>query len=83
MKDCKLLFEENNITDFNYKIKKNLKLRDKRLVYTMDVGGLFNGDHILEIISVVNYVKKYYRQKIPITIYAGEFEFYDTIALVV
>lgn len=83
MKDCKLLFEENNITDFNYKIKKNLKLRDKRLVYTMDVGGLFNGDHILEIISVVNYVKKYYRQKIPITIYAGEFEFYDKLVYII
>ena len=56
MKNCKLLFEMNNTEKFDYRIKKKLKFKNKQMVYTVNVNGTFNGDHIFEIISVVNYV---------------------------
>ena len=46
MKNCKLLFEMNNTEKFDYKIKKKLKFKNKRMVYTVNVNGTFNGDHI-------------------------------------
>ena len=83
MKNCKLLFEMNNTEKFDHKIKKRLKFRNKQIVYTMNVNGIFSGDHIFEIISIVNYVRKVYRQKIPIVIFLGEFEFYDKLVYII
>lgn len=83
MKNCKLLFEMNNTEKYNQKIKKKIKFINKHMVYTMNVNGIFNGDHIFEIISVVNYVRKVYRQKIPIAIFGGEFEFYDKLVYII
>lgn len=83
MKNCKLLFEMNNTEKFNRKIKKKIKFINKHMVYTMNVNGTFNGDHIFEIISVVNYIRKVYRQKIPIVIFLGEFEFYDKLVYII
>lgn len=83
MKNCKLLFEMNNTEKFDYKIKKKLKFKNKQMVYTVNVNGTFNGDHIFEIISVVNYVRKVYRQKIPIVIFLGKFEFYDKLVYII
>ena len=73
----------NNTEKFDYKIKKKLKFKNTRMVYTVNVNGTFNGDHIFEIISVVNYVRKVYRQKIPIVIFLGKFEFYDKLVYII
>lgn len=83
VKNCKLLFEMNNTEKVNYRIKKKLKFRNKQMVYDMNVKGTFNGDHILEIISVVNYIANVYRQKIPVVIILGEFEFYDKLVYII
>lgn len=83
MKNCRLLFEKNNNSKIEYKFKNKLKLKNKCFIYEIKVGDVFNGDHIYEIISVVNYVKNFYRQKIPIVIYLGEFEFYDKLVYII
>ncbi len=83
MKNCKLLFEMNYTEKFNRKIKKKIKFINKHMVYTMNINGTFSGDHIFEIISVVNYIRKAYRQKIPIVIFLGEFEFYDKLVYII
>ncbi len=83
MKNCKLLFEMNNTKKFNNRIKKKLKFKNKHMVYAMNVNGTFNGDHILELVSVINYIRNVYRQKIPIVIILGEFEFYDKLVYII
>lgn len=80
--DCSLLLQKNNTKKYDWKIKRGLRLQNKQLHYVMNVGSIFGGDHILELVAVINYVKNVYRQKIPIIIHMGRFEFYDKLVYI-
>lgn len=81
--DCKRLLQKNDTRKYNARIKKRLRFRNKQLHYVMHVEGIFGGDHIQELLAVINYVKNVYRQKIPIVIHMGQFEFYDKLVYII
>lgn len=83
MDNCKLLFEKNDAKKLSCKIEKNMTINNKQLEYCLNVKGVFNGDHILELISVIKYIREKYRQCIPVVIRLGEFEFYDKLVYII
>lgn len=82
MKYCELLLEKNYSANLEKKIGKKITFRNNRLYYPIQTD-IFNGDHIYEILCVMQYIKKKYRQKIPITFMLGEFKFYDKLVYVI
>lgn len=82
MQYCNLVFQKNETNELDLKIKKKIKFQGKRIVYTL-YSSIFTGDHIYEIIAVINYVKRVYKQKIPITFDLGTFEFYDKLVYII
>lgn len=82
MKYCELLLQKNYSVNLEKEIAKKIKLKNYRLYYPIYTD-VFNGDHIYEILCVVQYVRKKYRQKIPITFMLGEFEFYDKLVYII
>lgn len=86
MKNIKLLFEKNSINAFDGHIKKYLHFDGKRKqwYYNLSVNKYFCGDHIYEILHVINYcMRKYGGAKFPIVIKCGRFEFYDKLVYVI
>ena len=83
MKNEELLFERNYEYSFVPKIKRQLKLsRDKQLIYKIKTK-IFSGDHILEILSIISYIKATYNQKVPLIIHVSECEFYDKLVYII
>ena len=83
MRNCELIFSQN-ISDnkYNNKIKRHLTFKNMRFHYKIRTE-IFTGDHIYEIINVMNYIWRTYNQKIPITFDLGSFEFYDKLVYVI
>lgn len=77
-----LLFNKNCSTILDAKIKGKLKVKNKRFFYQIKTD-TFIGDHIYEVVSVINYLMRTYKQKIPITFELGYFEFSDKLVYVI
>ncbi len=84
MQNIELIFKCNQTDKLDGLIKKKLKYEGKKksFVYPIEVD-IFSGDQIYEIISVINYIDKTYKQKIPVTFSCGSFEFYDKLVYVI
>lgn len=82
MKYCELMLEQNYSVSLEKKIRNKIKFHNYRLYYPIQTD-VFGGDQLYEILCVVQYIKKTYRQKIPITFMLGEFEFYDKLVYVI
>ncbi len=83
MKYCELMFEKNATDGKNDKrIKKRLSFVNGRFYYRIQTD-IFSGDHIYEIIGVINYIWRTYNQRIPITFELGSFEFYDKLVYII
>ncbi len=83
MKYCELMFSRNAADSQNDKrIKNRLKFKNGRFYYRIQTD-IFSGDHIYEIINVMNYIWRIYNQKIPITFELGSFEFYDKLVYII
>lgn len=82
MKYCELLLEKNYSAGLEKSIRKKIKLRNYRLYYPIKTD-VFGGDQIYEMLCVIQYIKKTYGQKIPITFILGEVEFYDKLVYII
>lgn len=82
MQYSELLFTKNSSQLLDTKIKGKLKVKNKRFFYQINTD-TFVGDHVYEIILVINYLMKKYKQKIPITFELGCFEFSDKLVYVI
>lgn len=75
----------HNVTDtYDKYIKKKLTYdgKNKTWLYNIKVKE-FCGDQIYEIINVINYMDKTYRQKMPITFCCNSFKFSDKLVYVI
>lgn len=84
MQNENLVLEKNYCKDLEPQIKKKLKFSNanKRFIYPIKTN-MFIGDHILEILTVVSYIKKQYKQRIPLTIDVSECGFHDKLVYVI
>lgn len=82
MENINLLFSKNQSGMPEAMIKKKLKFREGMLCYSFSVKR-FNGDHVWELLSVINYVKKTYGiNKVPIKFNLGKIEFEDKLVYI-
>lgn len=81
MRNFGLIFDKNDTIEYNKLIEKKLRLVNKRFIYKISTD-VFGGDQLYEMIAVINYIKRKYKQRIPITFDIGEFEFYDKLVYV-
>lgn len=77
-----LLLKDNYEKELETHIRRELKLSEKRLKYRINTD-VFTGDHVLEIITVISYIKKVYRQKIPVTFYVTPCAFFDKLVYII
>lgn len=83
MDNCKLLFEKNRVLEKEKIIARKLELKGGFFCYNMRIkNSIFTGEQIYEIINVVNFVRKKYRQKVPIVFNVGEIEFFDKLVYI-
>lgn len=81
MRNFGLMFEKNDTIEYDKLIEKKLRLVNRRLIYKISTD-VFGGDHLYEMIVVINYVRRKYKQRVPITFDIGTFEFYDKLVYV-
>lgn len=83
MQYSQLLFEKNDSIRLDSSVKRKLKLKKKAFYYEIRTE-VFNGDHIQEIIFVVNYISRTYKGcRFPIYINIGHVTFYDKLVYVI
>lgn len=77
-----LKYNETDAYDKHIRKKLTYDGLNKTWVYNIRVN-VFCGDQIYEIINVINYMDKVYRQKVPITFCCNSFEFSDKLVYVI
>jgi len=81
-----MLFEKNRCDGYENSIKKKLKFDNslKMFIYILSAkNGIFCGDHVIEIIRVINYTNKVNGLKnVPIVFRCRDLEFYDKLVYV-
>lgn len=86
MQNIELLFQFNKGKELYKDIERRLIFNKKNITFEYKLNipdGLFCGNQICEILSVINYVSYKYRgQKIPIVLNCGTIEFYDKLVFV-
>lgn len=82
MQYFEFVFDKNNSDELDNLIRKKIRIINKRIHYNIKTD-VFGGDHIYEMIAVVNYINKSFKQKIPITFNIGQFEFYDKLVYII
>ena len=65
MRNFGLIFDKNDTIEYNKLIEKKLRLVNKRFIYKISTD-VFGGDQLYEMIAVINYIKRKYKQRIPI-----------------
>lgn len=82
MQNESLVFEKNYNTLIEKTIKQRLRFYNKRLIYKINTK-VFTGDHILEILTVISFIKQKYKQRVPLTIEVSKCEFFDKLVYVI
>lgn len=77
------MFDKNSGCIDDY-IRQRIKFNGTKKIIEYHIEtDIFCGDHIFEMLNVINYAHKTYKYRLPIIFYLGEFEFYDKLVYVI